>query len=74
MTKKPTKAQIDRAVKALRLYNGSFDFCSIRCQQRLYDRFLKAMKPLEAVGNAYEQIADAAGRMGPIRPAVGKDI
>jgi len=70
----PTRDQIDTALRALRLYDGSFGYCRIGQQQRLYRRYLAAMKPLEVVVDAHEQVAAQARELGPIRPVVGRDI
>jgi hypothetical protein len=72
--KRPTKSQIDAALTALRLYDGSFGHCRIEQQQRLYDRYMRAMKLLEVVADAHDQVAAQARKLGPIRPMVGRHI
>lgn len=71
----PTKAQRDRAVKALRLYSGSEGRVSVKDAQRLYARYRTAMKALESFAeDAHEQVAQEATRLGPIRPLLGRDL
>lgn len=72
--KPPTPAQVKAALTALRLYDGSFGYCPLPQQQRLYARFRRAMRPLETDFDAENQVATQARRLGPIRPQVGKDL
>lgn len=73
--RKPTKRQLDNAVTSLRLYMGSDGRCRMSDQQRLYNRFNKAMKPLRAFTiDADAQVGAEARRLGPIVPVPGKDI
>lgn len=73
--KTPTRAQIDRAVRAARLYDGSLHSTAVRDQQRLYARLRAAMKPLEAAtSDAWEQVTSRARALGPLTPTPGKDL
>ena len=73
--KKPSKRQVTAAVTALRLYMGSSGTCRLADQQRLYERFRKAMRPLEAfTSDAHEQVKAEAQKLGRIVPKPGKDI
>lgn len=71
----PSKRQLDKALRLMRLYGGSLDSCSIADQQRLYLRLKSAMKPLETVAkDAWEQVGDKARALGYLRPVPGRDI
>ncbi len=69
---------LPKAVQAMRVYLGSVDFASVRAQQRLYDRAMKAVNAVARARNmdpsdVWQQIESQARREGIIRPRPGKD-
>jgi hypothetical protein len=76
---KVTKASLNAAVDAMRLYKGSMGKTRIRDQQKLYNR---AIKKIEAIAkkagmdfeDAFDQISAIADKRGPVVPVPGKDI
>lgn len=75
---KPSKAQLERAVKAAQLYAGAL--CSdIRTAQKLYNRAKRAAESIAtstgmSFADVFEQVSREASRRGSICPRPGKDV
>lgn len=69
----------EKAVHAARLYHGSMTTTTVRQQQKLYDRYMKACHRLAKdfgmdLVNVVEQVGAEASRRGALTPVPGKDI
>jgi hypothetical protein len=76
---RPSKAKLDKAVKATRLYLGSMTTTRIRDQQKLYDRMMKAANSIAtetgmSLEDVLSQLDSQARRLGAMMPTAGKDI
>ena len=76
---KPTKKQLDAAVRAARLYAGSDGKVRARDAEKLYRRMMRAVATVAraadmAEADVLEQIMDRALGLGPIIPIPGRDI
>jgi hypothetical protein len=69
----------EAAVRAMQLYIGSQGYCTVRDQQRLYNRVRKAAERVAreqkvTLSDSWAIISSEARGRGPIRPVLGKDL
>ena len=77
--RKPSKAQLDKAVRTFQIYHGACGYVRARDEERLFkraeavaDRIAKRMcVEADAV---WSELAREARKRGSIRPIVGKDF
>ncbi len=79
MTRRPTKAELDKAVDAVRVYGGSSLKVHIRIAEKLYAKAQKAVGKVVSVSGmseteVWDQITTEAHRRGLITAIPGRHI